>query len=32
MACGSGRAIADLVSGKRPEIDISGLDLGRYGR
>jgi D-amino-acid dehydrogenase len=32
MACGSGRVIADIVSGKRPEIDISGLDLGRYGR
>jgi D-amino-acid dehydrogenase len=32
MACGSGRVIADVVSGKRPEIDISGLDLGRYGR
>jgi D-amino-acid dehydrogenase len=32
MACGSGRVIADMVSGKRPEIDISGLDLGRYGR
>jgi D-amino-acid dehydrogenase len=31
MACGSGQVIADIVSGKRPEIDISGLDLGRYG-
>lgn len=32
MACGSGRAVADLISGNRPEIDLSGLDLGRYGR
>jgi D-amino-acid dehydrogenase len=32
MACGSGRVLADLISGKKPEIDLSGLDLGRYGR
>jgi D-amino-acid dehydrogenase len=31
MACGSGRVLADLVSGKRPEIDMSGLFMDRYG-
>ena len=31
MACGSGRVLADLVSGRRPEIDLEGLTLGRYG-
>lgn len=30
MACGSGRIIADLVSGVRPEIDIADLGLSRY--
>ncbi len=30
MACGSGRVIADLVSGRTPEIRVEGLDLGRY--
>lgn len=29
MACGSGRIVADLVSGKEPDIDVSGLALGR---
>ncbi len=29
MACGSGRVVAALVSGRRPEIDLDGLDLGR---
>ena len=29
LACGSGRVLADLVSGRRPEIDISGLGLER---
>lgn len=32
MACGSGRLLADLVSGKRPEIDTEGLFLNRYSR
>jgi D-amino-acid dehydrogenase len=32
MACGSGRLLADLVSGKRPEIDTEGLFMDRYGR
>jgi D-amino-acid dehydrogenase len=30
MACGSGRVIADLISGRKPDIDVSGLDLSRY--
>ncbi|MFC3109118.1 D-amino acid dehydrogenase [Undibacterium arcticum] len=32
MACGSGRVLADLVSGRRPEIDLDGLFMDRYGR
>lgn len=31
MACGSGRVLADTLSGKKPEVDISELNLGRYG-
>jgi D-amino-acid dehydrogenase len=31
MACGTGRVIADLVSGKPPDIDVSGLAMARYG-
>lgn len=31
MACGSGRVMADLISGKKPEIDVHDLDLSRYG-
>jgi D-amino-acid dehydrogenase len=31
MACGTGRVIADLVSGRKPEIDVSGLSMARYG-
>lgn len=30
MAAGSGRIIADVVTGKLPEIDISGLGLARF--
>jgi D-amino-acid dehydrogenase len=30
MACGSGRVLADLMSGKKPEIDTSVLALSRY--
>lgn len=30
MACGSGRLIADLVSGREPEIDASDLAIDRY--
>lgn len=32
MACGSGRLLADLVAGRRPEIDTEGLFMDRYGR
>lgn len=31
MAAGTGRVIADLVSGRKPEIDVSGLGMARYG-
>ncbi|HWK73747.1 MAG TPA: D-amino acid dehydrogenase, partial [Povalibacter sp.] len=31
MACGSGRVIADLISGNKTDIDVSGLGLSRYG-
>jgi D-amino-acid dehydrogenase len=31
MACGSGKLIADLISGQQPEIDIEGLTLSRFG-
>ena len=27
MACGSAKAIADLISGRTPEIDLTGLEL-----
>ncbi len=30
MACGTGRVIADMVSGRQPEIDVSGLSMARY--
>ena len=30
MACGSGRAVADLVLGRKPEIDFDGLTMDRY--
>jgi len=29
MACGSGRLLADLIDGRRPEIDPTGLGLSR---
>ena len=32
MACGSGRLIADMLTGRRPEISTEGLAIGRYGR
>ena len=31
MAAGTGRVIADIVSGREPEIDIAGLGMSRYG-
>lgn len=30
MACGSGRVLADIVSGKKPGIDLEGLSMERY--
>jgi D-amino-acid dehydrogenase len=30
MAAGTGRVIADLVSGRKPDIDIEGLSMARY--
>jgi D-amino-acid dehydrogenase len=32
MACGSGRAVADVVCGKEPEISFDGLTAARYGQ
>jgi D-amino-acid dehydrogenase len=31
MAAGTGRVIADMVSGRKPDIDVSGLAMSRYG-
>jgi D-amino-acid dehydrogenase len=31
MAAGSGKILADVVSGRAPEIDLDGLTLSRYG-
>jgi D-amino-acid dehydrogenase len=30
LACGSGKALADLIGGRRPEIDLAGFSLGRF--
>jgi D-amino-acid dehydrogenase len=32
MAAGTGKLLADLISGREPEIDMDGLTLARYGR
>ena len=32
MACGSGKLVADLVTGQRPEIRTEGLALDRYSK
>ncbi len=32
MAAGTGRVMADLISGREPEISLEGLGLARYGR
>ena len=32
MSAGSGKAVADLVLGRQPEIDFDGLTAARYGR
>ena len=29
MSCGSGRITADLIAGKTPAIDLTGMELGR---
>ncbi len=31
MACGSGKILADIMSGKAPDIDASELAMSRYG-
>ena len=31
MAAGTGRVMADVISGRSPEIDMEGLTLARYG-
>jgi D-amino-acid dehydrogenase len=31
MAAGTGRVMADLISGRKPEIDLDGLTVARYG-
>lgn len=31
MACGAGRVLADIISGKAPEIDATPLQLSRFG-
>lgn len=31
MACGTGRVVADLVSGRQPDIDVAPLAMARYG-
>ena len=30
MACGSARLLSDIISGRRPEIDPTDLDVRRY--
>ena len=30
MAAGTARVIADLISGRRPAIDLNGLTIDRY--
>ena len=30
LGCGSARLLADLVAGRTPDIDIEGLDIGRF--
>lgn len=31
MACGSGRLLADIITGRSPEISTAGLSVDRYG-
>jgi hypothetical protein len=30
MSCGSASALADVIGGKTPQVDMSGLSLSRY--
>ncbi len=30
MACGSGKILADLISGKQPDVDLNGLKIERF--
>ena len=30
MSCGSGRILADMLSGKKPDVDVSALTVDRY--
>lgn len=30
MSCGSGRVLADMLSGKKPDVDVSALSVDRY--
>ena len=32
MACGSGKLVADLMTGQQPEISTEGLAMSRYAR
>jgi D-amino-acid dehydrogenase len=32
LACGSARVLADSISGRKPEIDLTGLGIERLGR
>jgi D-amino-acid dehydrogenase len=32
MSCGSGRVLADILSGRQPEIGLEGLFMDRYGQ
>jgi len=32
MSCGSARVVADLVMGRKPDIDMDGLTAARYGQ
>ncbi len=32
MAAGTGRVLADVISGRRPDIDLAGLTIDRYAR
>jgi D-amino-acid dehydrogenase len=29
LSCGSARALADMIGGRKPDVDVSGLDVGR---